>query len=53
MGGIPTGRRDPQMGQSQGSQRQELQVARQDDGAGRVETERPTPQEEFGQRGDS
>ena len=53
MGGIPAGRRDPQTGQSEGSQRQELQAARQDDGAGQAETKRPTPQEEFGQRSDS
>ena len=53
MGGLPIGKRDPQMGQSEGSRRQERQAAQQKECARQAGSARPTPQEEFGQRSDS
>ena len=53
MGGIPAGRRDPQMGQDAWGQRQERQAAHQEEGARQAGAARPTPQEEIGQRSDS
>ena len=53
MGGTLASRRDPQTGQSEGSQRQEQQTAQQEEGAGQPGSVRLIPQEDVGQRSDS